>query len=147
MIPDTIAKARKQIRITAFPVEWKSKYPRIYVARWLAAGIVVAVLTGNAQLGKLNPFGSAGLKGSQSALGQSVTSIVAYPIPLTVAVTKWAGKEANHLCTTLSISCDINPTRNLHYKFRNPLVKQPTGTATSANGNGAAQSAAAPHAP
>ncbi len=123
MIAETAARARREVRLTAFPIEWKQKYPRIHVMRWIVVGTVVAALTGNAQLGKLNPFGAGGLKGAQSALGQTVTSIVAYPLPLTVSVTRWAGKEANHLCTVLSVNCDINPTRNLHYKVRSPFVK------------------------
>ncbi len=140
MIAQTAAKARREVRLTAFPIEWKQKYPRVYIMRWIVVGTVVAVLTGNAQLGKLNPFGSSGLKGAQGAMGQTVTSIVAYPLPLTVAVTRWAGKEANHLCTVLSLSCDINPSRNLHYKVRNPFVKAsgppasrvvPSGTPTA----------------
>ena len=141
MIADTLAKTRKQVRITALPVEWKSKYPRFYVSRWIAVGAIVAVLTGNAPLGKLNPFGKSGLKGTQDAMGQTVTSIATYPLPLTVAVTRWAGKEANHLCTTLSISCDINPSKTFHYKIRNPLVKTPsaapaTNAGTALGGRG-----------
>lgn len=147
MIQDSLTKARKQIRLTAFPIEWKSKYPRVYVARWLAVGAVVAILTGNAPLSKLNPYSKGGLKGAQSALGQTVTSIATYPLPLTVSVTRWAGKEANHLCTTLSISCDINPKSNLHYKVRNPFVKTTAAPAANPASNAAQQTATAPHAP
>jgi hypothetical protein len=114
---------RKEARLTLLPITWGEKYPRIYIMRWIVVGTIVAVLTGNAQIGKLNPLGKGGRAGAQSAMGQTIVSVVTYPLPLTIAITRWAGKEANHICTVLQINCDLNPARNLHYKLRSPLVK------------------------
>ncbi|HEX9547030.1 MAG TPA: hypothetical protein VF942_06810 [Acidimicrobiales bacterium] len=116
-------KLRKEARLTILPITWGEKYPRIYIMRWIVVGTIVAVLTGNAQIGKLNPFGKGGRAGAQSAMGQTIVSVVTYPLPLTIALTRLAGKEANHICTVLKINCDLNPGRNLHYKLRSPFVK------------------------
>jgi hypothetical protein len=125
VISNTLARIRREIRLTLLPITWKDKYPRIFFVRWIVVGSIVAVMTGNAQIGKLNPLGKAGRTGASSALGQTAVSVATYPLPLTIAVTRWAGKEANHVCVLLKINCDINPARNLHYKLRSPLVKSP----------------------
>ena len=118
-------RLRKEARLTILPITWGEKYPRIYIMRWILVGTIVAVLTGNAQVKKLNPFGPGGRAGAQTAMGQTIVSVVTYPLPLTISLTRWAGTEANHLCTSLNINCDINPSRNLHYKLRTPFVKSP----------------------
>jgi hypothetical protein len=116
-------RLRKEVRLTLLPITWGEKYPRIYIMRWIAVGTLVAILTGNAQIAKLNPFGKAGRAGAESAMGQTVVSVITYPLPLAISLTRWFGKESNHACTLLAINCDLNPARNLHYKLRNPLVK------------------------
>jgi hypothetical protein len=118
-----LARVIREIRLTILPIEWNRKYPKFYVTRWLVAGTIVAALTGNLPLSKMNPFAKNGRTVAQDQIGKSVTSIVAYPLPLTIAITRWLGSEANHVCTWIGVNCDINPGRNLHWKVRSPFVK------------------------
>lgn len=125
MVSNTFARIRRELRLTILPITWKDKYPRVYFVRWIVVGSIVAVLTGNAPIKKLNPLNKGGRAEATSAMGQTAVSIATYPLPLTIAVTRWGGTEANHVCTVLKINCDINPSRNLHYKLRTPFVKTP----------------------
>jgi hypothetical protein len=127
-----LARVMREIRLTLFPMEWSSKYPKIYIIRWIAVGSVVAALTGNLPVNRLNPFGKGGRVGAQEQLGSTITSIVLYPLPLTISITRWLGNEANHVCKVVAVSCDINPSRNLHFKIRSPVVKNPTPKAAPA---------------
>jgi hypothetical protein len=114
-------------------MEWKTKYPKIYILRWIAVGSVVAALTGNLPLSRLNPFGKAGRVGAQEQLGSTITSIILYPLPLTISITRWLGTEANHVCKVVGVNCDINPSRNLHFKIRSPVVKNAAPKAAPAS--------------
>ena len=125
VVSNTFARLRREVRLTVLPVTWKDKYPRFYFVRWLVVGSLVAILTGNAQIAKLNPFSKGGRAQATSAMGQAAVSVATYPLPLTISLTRWAGTEANHICVALKINCDINPGRNLHYKLRAPFVKTP----------------------
>jgi hypothetical protein len=129
-----LAKVMRELRLTLFPIEWATKYPRIYILRWIAVGSVVAALTGNLPLNRLNPFGKGGRSAAQAQLGSTITSVILYPLPLTISITRWVGSEANHLCKVVGVSCDINPARNLHFKIRSPVVKNPSARAAPAHG-------------
>ena len=115
-------KAVHEARLTIWPIEWKGKYPTIHAVRWLIAGLIVAILTGNLPLSKLNPFGQS-RSSVQDQMGKTVTAIIAYPVPLSIAIAKWVSTESNRVCRWLGINCDINPGRTLHFKLRNPFVR------------------------
>ena len=55
VVSNTFARLRREVRLTLLPITWKDKYPRVYFVRWLVVGSTVAILTGNAQIAKLNP--------------------------------------------------------------------------------------------
>jgi hypothetical protein len=139
-----LARVMREVRLTIFPMEWTSKYPKIYVLRWIAVGSVVAALTGNLPFNRLNPFGKAGRIGAQEQLGSTITSIILYPLPLTISITRLLGTEANHVCKVVGVNCDINPSRNLHFKIRSPVVKNPSSKAAPAHGLRSTVTARAP---
>src|SRR2546429_5416204 len=58
-----LAKVTREIRLTLLPIEWSTKYPKIYILRWIAVGSAVAALTGHLPLGRLQPFCKAGRGG------------------------------------------------------------------------------------
>lgn len=123
MVQQTVGRLRREARLTVLPVTWAGKYPNFHFGRWIVVGTIVAFLTGNVPLARLNPFGEDGLRGVQSEIGRTMTSIVAYPLPLTISVTRWLGDQSNRLCSLIELSCDIDPARNLRLRVRNPVVR------------------------
>src|SRR3989442_4068043 len=111
-----LAKLIREARLTLLPITWAKKYPKIHLMRWAMVGTIVAALTGNIPLNRLNPFGPGGRKAAEEQMGQTVTSIIFYPLPLTISLTRWLGTESNHFCRFLGVSCDLNPGRNIHFK-------------------------------
>jgi len=114
-----LAPLVRQIRLTLLPLEWKTKYPRFHMARWFAVGIIVASLTGNLPYTKLNPLAPSKETQAQKDLSTGTTAdkaghvliaVLAYPVPLAIAVTHWVDTEAVHVCTALNLGCTFGPS-------------------------------------